>query len=60
MFKKICRIVLWGLVLFAVLFIIFAMTHPELSFPWGNNISYIIYAGYLVVVAGLAIAAHKK
>lgn len=27
----------------------FALNHPEMSFPWSNNITYVIYVVYLVV-----------
>ncbi|WP_297688623.1 hypothetical protein [uncultured Anaerococcus sp.] len=30
--------------------IFFALNHPEASFPWSNNITYIIYMAYLVLV----------
>lgn len=37
-----------GLCLFAVAFIIFAVTHPELSFPWPNWVTYTIYVLYAI------------
>ena len=43
----------------AVVFFIYAVSHPEGSFPWSNWITYLIYGIYLAVTvlfAGLAIA----
>lgn len=34
----------------AILFIFYALRHPEASFPWSNNITYIIYMAYLALV----------
>lgn len=36
------------LCLIAVIFAAAALTHPELSFPWPNWVSYTIYALYLI------------
>lgn len=36
------------LCLFAVGFLVYALTHPELSFPWPNRVSYFIYFLYAV------------
>ncbi len=36
------------LCLIAAVFIAFALTHPELSFPWPNWVSYTLYAMYAV------------
>ena len=47
--KKICYILGSVLCLIAVAFLCVALTHPELSFPWGNGVSYTIYALYPVI-----------
>ncbi|WP_311492766.1 hypothetical protein [uncultured Anaerococcus sp.] len=39
-----------GMILIAIVFIAYALGHPEASFPWSNNITYIIYMTYLVLV----------
>ena len=40
-------VILGGILcLLAALFIAVACTHPELSFPWSNRVSYILYALY--------------
>ena len=36
------------LVLVAILFLIFAFNHPEMSFPWNNNVTLTIYGIYAV------------
>lgn len=38
-----------GLVMLVIgiIFILYAINHPEASFPWSNNITYIIYIAYL-------------
>lgn len=33
----------------ACLFIIYAFNHPEASFPWSNQMTYILYGCYLLV-----------
>ena len=45
----------------AIAFIIFALNHPELSFPWSNTITYIVYGVYLLVmIIFLIIPIEKK
>ena len=39
-----------AMILIAVLFLYYALNHPEVSFPWSNNITYLIYIVYLVLV----------
>lgn len=41
------------MVLIAVIFIVFAFNHPEMSFPWANGITYTIYVIYLIVVIAM-------
>lgn len=36
------------MIVVAIGFLIFALNHPEMSFPWSNSITYVIYAVYLV------------
>lgn len=35
--------------LVGIIFIFYALNHPEASFPWSNSITYIIYMAYLVL-----------
>lgn len=44
----------------AIAFVVFALKHPEASFPWSNAVTYAIYAVYLIVVAILLVAPFKK
>ncbi len=53
MTKRIARIMATVMLALAGVFLAFAMTHPELSFPWSNTITYALYGGYLLVVAVL-------
>lgn len=34
----------------AIIFVGFALNHPEKSFPWSNTITYIIYGVYIIVM----------
>ena len=36
------------MIVVAIGFLIFALNHPEMSFPWSNRITDVIYAVYLV------------
>lgn len=55
MTKKISRIISAVMLAAAVLFFLYALNHPEGSFPWGNEITYILYGIYLIVMIVLAI-----
>lgn len=41
----------------AIGFVIYALGHPELSFPWGNQITNILYGLYVVAVVLLFVLA---
>ncbi len=41
----------------AVAFLIYALSHPETSWPWGNGISYILYGTYVVIMAVLFVSS---
>lgn len=47
--KKYLKIALIMLVI-GIIFIFYALNHPEASFPWSNNITYIIYMVYLLLI----------
>lgn len=36
------------MVVIAICFMVFALNHPEMSFPWSNNITYVIYGLYCI------------
>lgn len=58
--KKKSRIAGGIMLLFAIGFFLFAVTHPTASFPWSNGITYFIYILYGLVMAVLLIAPNKK
>ena len=37
------------MILIAILFVFYALNHPESSFPWSNKITYTIYVAYLAL-----------
>lgn len=43
------------LTVLGAVFLIFALSHPELSFPWSNKITYILYSLYLTIIIFLFI-----
>lgn len=47
--KKVFYVLGAVLSLIAGAFLCIALTNPQLSFPWPNWVSYIIYALYLVI-----------
>lgn len=49
-FKKRCRIIALIILIIAILFFVSAITHTTASFPLGDIINYLIYAGYVVIV----------
>ena len=60
MTKKNSRIIALVMLVVAVAFIVFAMGHPEMSFPWSNTITYILYIAYLLAMAVFLVAPFKK
>ena len=48
------------MILIAILFVIFALIHPEMSFPWSNNITFTLYGMYALVTVVLLIVPRKK
>lgn len=58
--KKTSRIIASAMLVVAVIFVVYALTHPELSFPWNNTVTYIIYCIYAVITLLLFIAPFKE
>ena len=58
--KKISRIIGLVMVVIAIVFVVFALNHPEMSFPWSNAITWVLYGLYAIVTAVLLIAPTKK
>ena len=58
--KKLSRRIAGVMFLFFLLFLAFALTHPESGFPWGNEVTYDIYLAYAAVMAVLFLAPFKN
>jgi len=58
--KKISRIIGLVMVVIAIVFVVFALNHPEMSFPWSNTVTWVLYGLYTIVTAVLLIAPTKK
>ena len=58
--KKISRIIGLVMVVIAIIFVVFALNHPEMSFPWDNTITWVLYGLYIIVTAILLVAPTKK
>ena len=58
--KSISRIVGLVMLIIAVAFIVFALNHPEMSFPWNNTITWLLYGLYVLVIVVLFIAPKMK
>jgi len=58
--KKKSRMIAGMMLLFAIGFFLFAITHPTASFPWDNTVTYSIYAAYVFVMALLFVAPVRK
>ena len=50
MTKKNSRIIGLIMLVVAVIFLVFAMGHPEMSFSWSNSVTYVLYIVYLVAM----------
>ena len=48
------------IIIIAVAFIVFALNHPEMSFPWNNTITWLLYGLYVLVIVVLFIAPKMK
>ena len=58
--KNVSRIIGLVMVVIAIAFVVFALKHPEMSFPWSNTITWVLYGVYTVVTAVFLIAPVKK
>ena len=43
MHKSISRVIACVMLLAGIGFVLFALHHPQLSWPWGNTVSYFLY-----------------
>ncbi len=44
----------------AIAFVVFALNHPEASFPWSNTVTYSLYGLYLIMMLVMLIAPFKN
>jgi len=58
--KSISRIIGVIMLIVAFVFIMFALNHPEKSFPWNNTITWLLYGVYFLVAVVLLIAPKMK
>ena len=58
--KSTSRIVGLVMLIIAVAFIVFALNHPEMNFPWNNTITWLLYGLYVLVIVVLFIAPKMK
>ena len=58
--KRISRIIGVIMLIVAIVFIMFALNHPEKSFPWSNTITWLLYGIYFLVTIVLLIAPKMK
>lgn len=58
--KRISRIIGLVMVIIAIVFVVFALNHPEMSFPWSNTVTWVLYGLYALVTVVLLIAPTKK
>ena len=58
--KSISRIIGLTMLIIAIVFIMFALNHPEKSFPWSNTIAWLLYGVYFLVTVVLLIAPKMK
>ena len=54
--KIISRIIGLVMVVIAIAFVVFALNHPEMSFPWSNTITWGMYGVYAVITVILLIS----
>jgi ABC-type transport system involved in cytochrome c biogenesis permease subunit len=60
MTKKASRIFASIMLILAIIFFLYALSHPESSFPWSNTLTFILYTIYIVIMIILFIAPFKK
>ncbi len=58
--KKVLRIISIFMFIGFIVFFIFAINNPQLSFPWSNTVSYTIYGVYLLTALILFIFSYMK
>ena len=60
MAKKYSRIIAVIMLVIAIVFIFIALNNPQASFPWSNEITYILYGVYVCLMIVLFIAPLRE
>lgn len=58
--KNVLRIIGLVMLVIAIVFVVFAVNHPEMSFNWSNTVTWGLYSFYALVTVVLLIAPTKK
>ena len=58
--KLISMVIGMTMLVIAIVFIWYAMNNPQVSFPWSNTITYLIYLVYILVMIGCFVYAKRK
>lgn len=58
--SNILLIIGYVMIIAAIVFIIFAFNHPEMSFVGGNIIAYAFYTIYVILIVTIFITAKKR
>ena len=58
--RSISKIIGLTMFIIDIVFIMFALNHPEKSFPWSNTITWLLYGVYFLVTVVLLIAPKIK
>ena len=58
--KKTSKMIGVIMLIVAIAFVIFALTHPTASFPWSNTITYILYIVYFIIMVVFLISPFRK
>lgn len=56
MTKKKSRSVGIVMIMIAIVFICYALGHPESAFPWSNTVTYVLYGAYFLITIVALIA----
>ncbi len=57
--KKTSRLIALVMLIAAVAFFVYALGHPEASFPWGSGATYTLYGTYALLMLLLFAAPFK-
>lgn len=58
--KNVSGIIGLVMVVIAIAFVVFVLNHPEMSFPWSNTITWVLYGLYAIVTVVLLITPVKR